>query len=170
MRHARNTKILDKLSKMWFNFYRWRGKASPPNERGHTMMMEFYTPNGYQTVESPEYKPFTFVYIVNNNGQWTPKSFTATAEYSDGYNAWYRRNFKKIDDDQEWAIYSVFRYETVDTVFAQLTAAVARLADLDEDEARYQTARIRTLASKYDRALDKAEFNRKAEAENAVNA
>ena len=130
-------------------------------------MQEFYTPNGYQTVESPENKRYTFVYLVNNGGQWTPKSFTTTAEYSDGYDSWEHRNFNKTDDAQEWAIYPVFRYETVDTVFAELTAAVARLADLDEDEARYQTARIRTLASKYDRELDKAEFNRKAEAENA---
>lgn len=132
------------------------------------MKMEFYTPNGYQTVESPEYKTFTFVFLVNNDGQWTPQSFTATGEYSDSYNAWEHRNFLKTNDDQEWAIYPVMRYEDTNTVFAELTAAVARLADLDEETAHYQLARIRTLTSKYDRALDKAEFNRKAEAANVV--
>ena len=134
------------------------------------MMQEFYTPNGYQTVESPENKRYTFVMVANNDGQWSPVSFTTTEEDSDSYVSWEHRAYRKLESGQEYAIYRVFRYETVATVFAELTAAVARLADLDEDEARYQTARIRTLASKYDRELDKAEFNRKAEAENAVNA
>lgn len=133
-------------------------------------MQEFYTPNGYQTVESPENKLYTFVMVANNDGQWSPVSFTTTKEDSDSYVSWEHRAYRKLESNQEYAIYRVLRYETVDTVFAELTAAVARLADLDEGEARYQTARIRTLTSKYDRELDKAEFNRKAEVENAVNA
>lgn len=133
------------------------------------MKMEFYTPNGYQTVESPEYKPYTFVYVVNKGGQWTPKSFTATAEYSDAYNAWEHRNFLKTDDEQEWAIYPVMPYEDTNTVLAELTEAVARLLpELDEEAAHFQLARIRMLTSKYDRVLYKVELNRKLEAANVT--
>lgn len=132
------------------------------------MKMEFYTPNGYQTVESPEYKTFTFVFLVNNDGQWTPKSFTATEEYSDSYNAWEHRNYNKLEESAEWAIYPVVRYEDTNTVFAELNAAVANLADLDGELAHYQLARIRTLTSRYDRVLHKEEFNRNAEAANVV--
>lgn len=132
------------------------------------MKQEFYTPNGYQTVESPEYKTFTFVFLVNNDGQWTPQSFTATEEYGDSYTNWERRNYNKLEEGAEWAIYPVVRYENTNMVFAELTAAVAKLADLSEDEQPYQLARIRTLTSRFDRALQKAEFNRKAEAANVA--
>jgi len=132
------------------------------------MKQEFYTPSGYQTVETS--KTLTYVAIVENDGVWSPISFTTTDEWSDSYADWERRVSKKVEDG-EYAIYRVFRYEDADMVFAQLNAAVARLADFNDDErdlVDYQLARVRTLTHKYDEALRRAEFNRKVEAENVT--
>lgn len=131
------------------------------------MKQEFYTPNGYQTVESVGL-PYTFVFLVNKGGQWTPQSFTTTEEYGAGFQQWERRNYNKLEEGAEWGIYPVVRYEDADMLFAELNAAVAQLAVLSEDEQPYQLARIRTLTTKWDRVLHKAEFNRKMEAANVT--
>jgi hypothetical protein len=135
------------------------------------MKQQFYTPSGYQTVESPENKPYTFVAIAQNGEIWSPISFTTTEEWSDSYINWERRVIKKVGDSAKYAVYRVFRYEDTDMLFAELTAAVARLADIEGDDVkRNKLALIRRLTNRYHDAMERERLNREAEEANVVNA
>ena len=132
------------------------------------MKQQFFTPNGYQTVEAPENKAYTFVVIVNNDGQWSPLSFTTTTEYSHGYNSWLGRVYGQIEDHQEWEIRPVIRYENPTMIHAQLTAAIAELADIAADKVEHQLSHIRMLTTKYSASINREQFNREAEEANVT--
>ena len=105
---------------------------------------------------------------MNTNGMWVAQSFTTTEDTSDSFASWEHRNYNKLEKGANYAVYPVVRYEDADMLFAELNAAVAKLADLSEDEQPYQLARIRAITSRFDRALDKVAFNRKVEAANVA--